>query len=240
MNNVSQAFASTSPVTCRVTEGARKWLNVERLLHEMAGFGGLLLDAPCGDCRLLVTCGIELGERWDIHRGARNVVSITPPMRAHAHVVDITPPRFHSELAEASILAVLERLYGLRITERLLREQLPRPRRVTATMLKGKRVGILASPCTSLEFVGRLCTWGVTVVGTSPLGDARNPDGYRVLADPEELHAQCDIVVDAHARVEMEVEAFGAIVPAFPPTLEVRDAATEAVMAFLRSAQRRQ
>lgn len=203
----------------------------------MAGFGGVLLDASSGECDLLVTCGTEHGERWDIHRGARRLVSITPPLRAHAHVVDITPLRFHAELAEASILAVLERLYDLRKTERVLREQLPRPRRVTATMLKGKRAGILASPRTSLEFAERLRDWGVTVMCASPLGKAPRPDGLRVFVDPEEMHVHCDIVVDARTLAETEGEAFGAVVPAFPPTLEVREAATEAVMAFLRSAR---
>ena len=219
MNPVSQACASTSPVTCRVTEDARRWLNHERLLHEMARIDGLVLDAPGGECDLLVTCGTDHGEQWGLRRVAR-VVSITPPLRAHAHVVDITPARFHSELAEASILAVLERLYDLPETERVLRQKLPRPRRVTATMLKGKRVGVLASPRTSLEIAERLRNWGVTAACTS-----------------EEMHAQCDVVVDARACAETEREALGTVVPAFPPSLEVREAATEAVMAFLRSGQ---
>ncbi|VTU28632.1 hypothetical protein [Variovorax sp. RA8] len=238
MKPLSQAYAVTSPVTCKVTKCARRWLDVERLLHEVAGFRGVLLDAPDGECDLLVTCGTEHGERWDIPPDARKVVSITAPLRAHAHVVDITPPHFHSGLAEASILAVLERLYDLRETERLLREKLPRPRRVTATMLKGKRVGILASPRTSLEFAGRLCNWGVTVLCTSPQGKSTNPDGNQVFVDPAEMHAQCDIVVDARVGAETGSEVLGAIVPAFSPTLEVREAATEAVMAFLRSAPR--
>ncbi len=215
-----------------VMSDARQWLDLKTLEDELAASGGTLLDLASGRCDLLVTCGMGQRDEPAFRNSGCEVVSITPHSRHDGCVTDVTPPQFHSDLAEASILAVLERLYDLHQTERILSEDLPRPQKVVATMLKGKRIGILAEDRTAFAISRRLRGWGAVILTAVQPGDSRGTDCFPV--DPEALR-RCDLLLDARAGMRTETTWPGAIVPVFGPTMELREATSEAVITFLRS-----
>jgi phosphoglycerate dehydrogenase-like enzyme len=66
-------------------------------------------------------------------------------------------------VAEATILLMLAALYDLHGTEAVLRDNLPRPARMTARMLGGKTVGLIGFGQIARAVAMRLVGWGVTI-----------------------------------------------------------------------------
>jgi phosphoglycerate dehydrogenase-like enzyme len=66
-------------------------------------------------------------------------------------------------VAEATILLMLAALYDLHGTEAVLRNNHPRPARMTARMLQGKTVGLIGFGQIARAMTLRLAAWGVTM-----------------------------------------------------------------------------
>lgn len=66
-------------------------------------------------------------------------------------------------MAEATILLVLAAIYDLHGTEAVLRQNLPRPARMSARMLRSKTVGLLGFGQIARAVVGRLVGWNLTI-----------------------------------------------------------------------------
>jgi phosphoglycerate dehydrogenase-like enzyme len=66
-------------------------------------------------------------------------------------------------MAEATILLILATLYDLHGTEAVLRNGLPRPKRMVSRMLQGKTVGIVGFGQIARAMTQRLAGWGATL-----------------------------------------------------------------------------
>lgn len=78
-----------------------------------------------------------------------------------------TPENFLS-MAESTVMLMTVLLYGLHRTERLLRENLPRPTAMHARMLLGKTVGLIGMGRIARAVVERLAGWQVRIVTYDP------------------------------------------------------------------------
>lgn len=215
---------------CRITAQARPWLDTGMLQRELVMLGGTLYDETPNPCEILVTSGMD-DQREQANRfAAREVVAITPLQHHYPDVTDITPSQFHAELAEASILAVLEHLYDLHKTEKSLREQSPRTLNVKATMLKGKRLQVIADERTSTQIAQRLRGWGVIDLCAQQTRHCSEADTVNRAGatDP-------DVVVNATASARIRINAAREIFPTLQPTIELRQASVEAVITSIRS-----
>lgn len=114
-------------------------------------------------------------------------------------------------MAEATVMLMLALLYDLRATERVLRDRLPRPTRMTARMLKGKTVGLIGLGRIATAVVERLAGWGVEIVAHLPRASTTTPPAGVRLVSLDALLALSDIV-SLH-------------VPATPQTANLIDAA---------------
>jgi phosphoglycerate dehydrogenase-like enzyme len=103
-------------------------------------------------------------------------------------------PENHLSLAEATVLLILALLYDLHGTEDLLRQNLPRPAEKKASMLMGKRVGLIGFGRIATGVVERLRGWDADVAVFDHRASAKPiPSWVRVLS-LDELLATSDIV----------------------------------------------
>jgi phosphoglycerate dehydrogenase-like enzyme len=96
-------------------------------------------------------------------------------------------------MAEATVLLVLAALYDLHRTEAVLRDNLPRPIRMNARMLRGKTVGLIGFGQIARAMAVRLAGWDVVLQAYSRrrLDDA--PAGVRFV-ELDALMSTSDIV----------------------------------------------
>jgi phosphoglycerate dehydrogenase-like enzyme len=109
-------------------------------------------------------------------------------------------PENHLSLAEATVLLILALLYDLHGTENVLRQNLPRPAEKKASMLMGKRVGLIGFGRIATGVVERLHGWDVDLAVFDHRAFAKPiPPWVRVLS-LDELLATSD-VVSLHATL---------------------------------------
>ena len=96
-------------------------------------------------------------------------------------------------LAEATILLMLAALYDLHATEAVLRDNLPRPARMTARMLRGKTVGLIGFGQIARAVAMRLEGWGVTIQAYARRLPNDSPDHVRFV-DLDYLMGTSDVV----------------------------------------------
>ncbi len=113
-----------------------------------------------------------------------------------------TPENFNS-MAESAVLLMLALLYDLRGTERVLRENLPRPEVMKARMMMRKTVGLVGFGRIARGIADRLSGWGVEILVFDPYLDASHlPPGVRRV-DFESLLKESDIV-SVHTTLTQE------------------------------------
>lgn len=104
-----------------------------------------------------------------------------------------TPENFNS-MSEATILLILSLAYDLHGTERVLRENLPRPKDKRAKMIMGKTLGLVGLGRIARGMVDRLAGWGVRIVAHDPhIPLDRVPTGVE-LVPLDELLIASDII----------------------------------------------
>ncbi len=92
-------------------------------------------------------------------------------------------------MAESTVMVMLMLLYRLQDTERLLRENLPRPGRMHARLLRGSRIGVIGLGRIGGGVVDRLRNWGADLTGHDPYLTADTaPAGVRLVGLPELLN----------------------------------------------------
>lgn len=105
-------------------------------------------------------------------------------------------PENYVSMAEAAVMLMLNLTYGLRHTERILREGLPKPApsEVNARLMRGMTVGILGLGNIGRTAAKLLAPFGVRIIAYSPHADPHAlPEGV-MLVDFETLMRQADIV----------------------------------------------
>lgn len=106
-------------------------------------------------------------------------------------------PENYESMAEATVMLILNLLYGLRTTERILAGNLPRPapEQLHARMLKGKTVGIVGFGQIGREVARRLAPFDVSLLIHSPRADRSTlPAGARHV-DLKALASEADVIV---------------------------------------------
>lgn len=104
-----------------------------------------------------------------------------------------TPENFNS-MAESTVMLMLALLYDLRGTERVLRENLPRPTTMKARMLMGKTIGLIGLGRIGRGVVERLFGWGVELLVFDPYLPANAiPEGVKAVG-LEEVLSRSDVV----------------------------------------------
>lgn len=73
-------------------------------------------------------------------------------------------PEAAESLAEATIMLILASLYNLKQSERILRDDLPRPRGSYARMLKNRTLGLVGFGRIAQQVAMRLDNWGVKIL----------------------------------------------------------------------------
>jgi phosphoglycerate dehydrogenase-like enzyme len=96
-------------------------------------------------------------------------------------------------MAEANIMLMLECLYDLRRSEKLLRENLPRPDRF-ARLARGKTLGLIGLGAIARAIIERLAGWEMCIVAYTPRPRPPLPAGV-TLVSLEELLASSDVVM---------------------------------------------
>jgi phosphoglycerate dehydrogenase-like enzyme len=104
-----------------------------------------------------------------------------------------TPENFNS-MAEATVLLMLAMLYDLHGTERVLAENLPRPKTMKARMLMGKTVGLIGLGRIGRGVTERLQGWGVRVLVFDPYLKPQDLPVNAQAADLDAVLSQSDIV----------------------------------------------
>lgn len=104
-----------------------------------------------------------------------------------------TPENFIS-MSEASVMLMLNLSYGLRRTETLLRENLPRPPSMWAGMMRSKTVGLIGFGRIGRGVAERLSGWGVHIVAYDPGLPAHAVPAGVTMCELDELLAQSDFV----------------------------------------------
>jgi phosphoglycerate dehydrogenase-like enzyme len=99
----------------------------------------------------------------------------------------------YKSMAEAAVLLILAALYDLPGAERLLRENLPRPARLKARMLKGKTVGLIGFGQIAQAVAARLSTWEARIIASVRTPRPLPPHVGSVSLD--ELLSTSDVVV---------------------------------------------
>lgn len=113
-----------------------------------------------------------------------------------------TPENFNS-MSEATILLILTLLYDLHGTERILRENLPRPDNKRAVMMMGKTLGMVGFGRIARGIVERLSGWGIRILAFDPhIRPEAVPAGID-LVSIDQLLAGSDIV-SLHATLTPE------------------------------------
>ena len=107
---------------------------------------------------------------------------------ANGHIHENT-----ESVAEATILLMLAALYDLHGTEAVLRNNLPRPARMTARMLQGKTVGLIGFGQIARAMTLRLAGWGVIMQAYARRLPSDAPAGIRFV-DLDTLMSTSDVV----------------------------------------------
>lgn len=113
-------------------------------------------------------------------------------------VANGSTPENVDSMAEATVMLVLNLLYGLRASEAVLRQHLPRPARPHARMLAGATIGLLGFGRIGRAVAQRLVPFGCTVLAHSPRLEAQTLPPAVEAASLDELLARSD-VVSVHA-----------------------------------------
>lgn len=106
-------------------------------------------------------------------------------------------PENYISMSEATVMLILNLLYGLRSTERMLALNLPRPlpHQLHARMLKGKTVGIVGFGQIGREVARRLAPFDVSLLIHSPHADPSTLPAGAAQVDLKTLAGASDIVV---------------------------------------------
>lgn len=113
-----------------------------------------------------------------------------------------TTENFES-MAEATVMLILALLYDLRGTERVLRENLPRPAEQRARMLRGKTVGLVGLGRIARGVVQRLAGWDAPLLAFDPyVAQPQAPAGVRMVS-LDDLLRESD-VVSVHTTLTAE------------------------------------
>jgi phosphoglycerate dehydrogenase-like enzyme len=102
-------------------------------------------------------------------------------------------PENAESIAEATILLMLASLYDLHGTEAVLRNNLPRPRRMTARMLQGKTVGLVGFGQIARAITLRLAGWGIALQAYARRLPDNAPDDVRFV-NLDALMSTSDVV----------------------------------------------
>jgi phosphoglycerate dehydrogenase-like enzyme len=104
----------------------------------------------------------------------------------------------YESMAEAGVMLILMSLYDVHRTERVLRENLPRPHEseLNARMLRGKTVGLVGFGKIGRTIAAKLQNWGVTLQAAVRRTPADAPP-YVTIVPLDDLLATSDIVVVA-------------------------------------------
>lgn len=104
-----------------------------------------------------------------------------------------TPENFQS-MAEATCMLILASLYNLQLSEKVLRQNLPRPAAPPARMLKGKTIGLLGLGRIGAAVLERLRPWGVSFQVHDPFLASGQAPADAELVDMDTLLATSDVV----------------------------------------------
>lgn len=97
-------------------------------------------------------------------------------------------------MSEATVMLMLVLLYRLHVTERLLRENLPRPNQMHARMLRGRRIGLIGLGRIGGGVVERLRNWGAEIVVHDPYVTPETAPADVRLVSLQELLSTADVV----------------------------------------------
>lgn len=106
-----------------------------------------------------------------------------------------TPENYHA-MAEASVMLILNLFFGLRKTERQLREDLPRPALADLhqQMIRGKTIGVLGMGNIGRALARLLVPFGVKLLAHSPHADKSTLAPEVEMVGLDELMARSDLV----------------------------------------------
>lgn len=106
-----------------------------------------------------------------------------------------TPDNYNS-MAEATIMLILMSLYDIQRTQKVLRENLPRPHEaeLNARTLRGKTVGLIGFGKIGQSIAEKLQTWGVKIQASVRRQPASVPS-YVTITRLDDLIATSDIIV---------------------------------------------
>lgn len=103
-------------------------------------------------------------------------------------------PENYLSMAEATVMLMTTLFYDLHGTERVLRAGLPRPKRMTAQMLRGRTIGLIGFGRIARAIFERLAGWEVRVLVHDPYVAVETvPPGVR-LVDLATLLSDSDLV----------------------------------------------
>lgn len=172
---------------------------------EKTRFQGADIDRYFGRSDLVVTTTRSLIDRDALQAARRLRAVVFPTIGTESidqHAADElgiavahgpTPENFNS-MAESTVLLMLALLYDLHGTERVLRDNLPRPAMMKARMLMGKTIGLIGLGRIGRGVVERLFGWGVQILVFDPYLPANAiPEGVKAVG-LEEVLARSDIV----------------------------------------------
>ena len=112
-----------------------------------------------------------------------------------------TPENFNS-MAESTVMLMLTLSYQLHEKERILRENLPRPKISSARMLMGRTIGLIGFGRIARAVVQRLSGWGVRILVLRRDRRGEPPEGVEFVS-LDELLRQSDFV-SVHATLTEE------------------------------------
>lgn len=151
-----------------------------------------------------VRCDRELMTRFPALRGVVFIAAGTDSIdMAAANELSIvvahggTPDNAES-MAEATILLMLALSYRLHQTERMFKDGSPRPAMPSATMLKGKRIGLIGFGRIGRAVAKRLQNWQADIVAYTPA--VRAEEANVKFVELDELLSTSDIV-SVHAAL---------------------------------------
>jgi D-3-phosphoglycerate dehydrogenase len=145
---------------------------------------GMIESAPRLRAVVTPTIGVE-------------TVDLAAATRAGILVANGAVPENYISMSEATVMLILNLLYGLRTTERMLQRNLPHPlpHHLHARMLRGKAVGIAGFGQIGREVARRLAPFDVSLLIHSPHADPCTfPQGARQV-DLKTLAGESDVVV---------------------------------------------
>lgn len=152
----------------------------------VVAFGGVAIGRPdlARLCRLRALISPVTGTEGFDERAATELGILV----ANGQVVEN-----YTSMAEATVMLVLAALYDLHGTERVLREDLPRPQTHAARMLMGKTVGLIGFGQIAKAVAERLQAWRCPMLAS--MRTPRPLPAYVAPAELEHLLRASDVVV---------------------------------------------